>query len=299
MVKIGKNKEKIIIDIPDVKRTGEGGLLGMALHPNFEQNKFIYLYLTASSGTGTINRVERYVMDVNSLEDKKTIIDNIPGSSFHDGGRIAFGPDNLLYITTGDAGSSNLAQDTNSLAGKILRLNDDGSIPEDNPFGNAVYSYGHRNPQGLAWDNNGNLWATEHGRSGVLSGLDEINLIEKGENYGWPVIEGDETKERMKTPIINSGPDITWAPSGMAYFNGSLFFAGLRGESLYKVDINNKSLRNLQTYLKSEYGRLRAVAVGPDGYLYVSTSNRDGRGKVRQADDKVIKINFSALDNGN
>ena len=248
LVKIGKNKEKIIISIPNVRHAGEGGLLGMVLHPYFEQNHFIYLYLTASSGSGTINRVERYLLDGNELKDKKVIIDNIPGASFHDGGRIAFGPDTLLYITTGDAGNSNLAQDKDSLAGKILRLKDDGAIPEDNPFNNAVYSYGHRNSQGLAWDGNGNLWATEHGRSGALSGLDEINLIEKGANYGWPEIEGDEKKDGMKAPIINSGPDITWAPSGMAYLDGKLYFAGLRGEALYEATISGKSIKEIKVH---------------------------------------------------
>ena len=173
-------KEGRVYNIEGVEHIGEGGLLGMALHPQFAENRWIYLYLTTKTGDELKNRVERYYFQNNRLSDKKIIIDGIPGAAYHDGGRIAFGPDGNLYITTGDAGNSQLAQDVNSFAGKILHLKDDGSVPSDNPFGNAVWSYGHRNPQGLAWDDQGRLWATEHGRSGVLSGFDEFNLIEKG-----------------------------------------------------------------------------------------------------------------------
>jgi glucose/arabinose dehydrogenase len=185
-----------------VHHAGEGGLLGMALHPRFDEHHWIYLYLTTVSDGGAENRVERYTFENDRLSDKKIIIDKIPGANYHDGGRIAFSPDGYLYITTGDAGKSNLAQATDSLAGKILRVHDDGSIPLDNPFHNAVWSYGHRNSQGLAWDDRGRLWATEHGRSGILSGFDELNLIEKGKNYGWPVIQGDESREGMERPIV-------------------------------------------------------------------------------------------------
>lgn len=286
--RIGTNQKTYTVE--GVHHVGEGGLLGLALHPKFAQNHLLYLYLTTSSGNGLTNRVERYSYDSDRLSNKTPIIGNIPGAANHDGGRLAFGPDGLLYITTGDAGQPERAQDTSSLAGKILRLTDEGKTPSGNPFGSAVYSYGHRNPQGLAWDNNGRLWATEHGRSGIRSGLDELNLIIKGANYGWPEIEGDEQRAGMQTPVTNSGPDETWAPAGLAYWDGSLFFAGLRGESLYEAKINGNNV-SLKSHLRGDFGRLRAVVLGPDGFLYISTSNRDGRGDIREGDDQIIRLN--------
>lgn len=283
-------KSTVDIPIPRIEHVGEGGLLGIALHPNFVENNFLYLYLTTQAASGLINRVERYRFVNNSLQDRRVIIDNIPGAKFHDGGKIVFGPDNLLYITTGDAGQQQSAQDLNSVAGKVLRLNDDGSIPIGNPFGTKVYSYGHRNGQGLTWDEQGNLWATEHGRSGFKSGFDELNLILLGKNYGWPIIEGDLSQPGMENPIVQSGPDITWAPAGAAYINGSVFFGGLRGESLYQANVVEEEI-NVISHFKSEYGRIRAVVVGPDGFLYITTSNTDGRGRTRPGDDKIIKIN--------
>jgi len=280
------------IPINGVKHIGEGGLLGIVLHPDFNTNHWLYLYLTTVQGSHTVNRVDRYVYEKEKFTDRKTIIENIPGALYHDGGKLAFGPDGNLYVTTGDAMQSNLSQDTNSLAGKVLRVKDDGSIPSDNPFGNAVYSSGHRNSQGLAWDDLGRLWATEHGRSGVLSGFDEINLIEKGKNYGWPVIEGDKTQEGMVAPAMNSGPDVTWAPSGLAYVNGSLFVGGLRGEALYEYVISEKKLI---THFKNRFGRIRAVQLGLDGFLYLTTSNTDGRGTPMEGDDKVIRIDPTFL----
>lgn len=285
LVRIGRDRK--VYTITGVAHIGEGGLLGLALHPNHEGNGYIYLYLTTRAGGQLINRVERYKFQNDSLTDRTIILDNIPGGSIHDGGRIAFGPDGYLYVTTGETGQANLSQDKTSLAGKILRVRDDGSIPADNPFGNAVYSYGHRNSQGLAWDNTGQLWATEHGRSGVASGLDELNRIEKGKNYGWPAIQGDEKQGGMEQPVIHSGADTTWAPAGAVYFDGSIFFAGLRGSALYEYKIQEK---RLLTHFKGEYGRLRAVVLGPDGYLYITTSNRDGRGTVRPGDDKILKV---------
>jgi glucose/arabinose dehydrogenase len=207
----------------------------------------------------------------------------LPAGQNHDGGRIAFGPDGYLYITTGETGIISLAQDKNSLAGKILRIKN-GEV--------EIYSIGHRNPQGLAWDTSGNLWSTEHGRSGAQSGYDELNLIVQGGNYGWPTIEGPETAQGITAPIIHSGADKTWAPAGMAFFNGKLYFAGLRGQSLYEYDLTSKKLSE---YLSGEYGRLRAVVVGPDGNLYVSTSNRDGRGTPKTGDDKILKIDPKSL----
>ena len=289
LLRIGENRE--IIEISGVRHVGEGGLLGLQLHPNFENNSYIYLYLTSEAENGLINRVERYRINGTSLSDRTVIIDNIPGAVYHDGGRMEFGPDGYLYITTGDAGNEDLAQDTSVLNGKILRLNDDGSIPEDNPFGNAVYSYGHRNPQGLTWDSEGNLWSTEHGRSGVRSGFDELNLIEMGNNYGWPTIQGDESQEGMVKPVIHSGPSTTWAPAGAEFVNGSIFFAGLRGVTLYQAQLAGEGVERFLKHFEDRFGRLRVVRIGPDGFLYVTTSNRDGRGSVQEGDDKLIRIN--------
>lgn len=316
---ITKNGTKEVATINDVAHIGEGGLLGMVLHPDFTKGEFgrLYLYYTYSVGGEFFNKVVRYEYSVVKLAifcgpddadcglptprltEDKVIIDKIPANSNHNGGRLAFGPDKKLYITTGDAGSSNLAQDKNSLNGKILRVNDDGTIPEDNPFGTPVWSYGHRNPQGLAWDDQGRLWATEHGRSGAQSGLDELNLIEKGGNYGWPVIQGDEQQEGMVTPVKNSGVDVTWAPAGAAFLpadrqdvNGSVFFGGLRGETLYEYRMSEGKLIE---HFKGVYGRIRAVVLGPNGSLYITTSNRDGRGNIRAGDDKLIKIDSQVL----
>lgn len=293
LLKIGKERQ--VIQIEGVAHVGEGGLLGMALHPDFSQNRFIYLYLTTRTGSNLTNRVERYRLDGVTLSDRKIIIQGINGGVVHDGGRLAFGPDGYLYISTGDAGSSNLAQDTGSLNGKILRLTDDGSIPIDNPFGNAVYSLGHRNVQGIAWDSQWRLWATEHGPSGAETGNDELNLIEKGKNYGWPVIRGNEKREGMVSPIIQSGTTETWAPSGAVFFDGSIFFAGLRGETLYKAEINDTQV-TLKRYFQGQFGRLRTVTVGPDGFPYILTNNTDGRGNPREGDDKLIKINPKILE---
>lgn len=270
------------IEVPGVVERGEGGLLGLALHPNFSQNRFLYLYYTTARSDTTINRVVRYVFDGVTLTEDRVIVDNLPASGNHNGGRIAFSPDGVLYITTGDAGDADRAQDPNSYAGKILTVRDDGSEL-------AVHSYGHRNPQGLAWDGEGNLWATEHGRSGVLSGYDELNFIERGANYGWPEIQGDETRAGMRAPVAHSGPTTTWAPAGLAYHDGTLYFAGLRGNALYRADIVGEGTVGAVNRFIEGYGRLRAVTVH-DGYLYFSTSNRDGRGSPAPRDDRIFRI---------
>lgn len=293
LIKISDKKQPINID--GVEHKGEGGLLGLALHPDFATNQFIYLYLTTKTDDGLKNRVERYTLTGNTVSDRKIILDSIPGSSLHDGGRIAFGPDKKLYITTGDAGKSSNAQDRNSLAGKILRVNDDGAIPSDNPFQTAVYSYGHRNPQGIAWDSAGTLWATEHGRSTPKSGFDEVNRIEKGKNYGWPTIQGDETKQDMESPAAHSGADDTWAPSGIVALGSDLFFAGLRGQSLYQAKLSEGRVERITAHVTEQFGRLRTVVVGPDNYLYIVTNNTDGRGKPKAEDDKIIRINPESL----
>lgn len=285
-----------VVNLTQVKHIGEGGLLGIAAHPNFNDNRFIYLYYTYSSiEDNTLNRVSRFKLENNRLIDEEIIVDTIPGASNHNGGRIKFGPDNFLYITTGDAQEPSRSQDKTSLAGKILRVTDEGKTADSNPFGNLVYSYGHRNPQGLAWDNRGRLWATEHGRSGILPGLDEINLIETGKNYGWPTIQGNEQKTGMEKPRLHSGSD-TWAPSGATFAGESFFFGGLRGQTLYEAVIKD-DLVTLKEYFKGEFGRIREVVLGPDGFLYVTTSNRDGRGIPKADDDKIIKVNVRDLKN--
>ena len=291
--RIGANKH--VYKIEGVHHVGEGGLLGMALHPNFKENHFIYLYLTTAGASDVNNRVERYRLENDMLLDRKIILEGIPGAVYHDGGRIAFGPDRFLYITTGDSGKSDLAQDTHSLAGKILRVGDDGSIPKDNPFGNAVWSYGHRNVQGIAWDDKGRLWATEHGRSGVLSGLDELNLIEKGKNYGWPVIQGDEARVGMETPVAQSGSDETWAPAGALFWDGSIFFGGLRGEAIYEAHIIGDRKVSLTINFHNQFGRIRDAVLGPDHAFYITTSNTDGRGTPKAGDDKIIRIENSVF----
>lgn len=274
--------------INDVKHAGEGGLLGITIHPDFSANRFVYLYYTYSNINGNaLNRVARFEFRSEKLQNQKIIVDNIPGASNHNGGRIKFGPDGFLYIATGDVQNPSLAQNTNSLAGKILRVTDDGKPAPGNPFNNTIYSYGHRNPQGLSWDENGNLWETEHGPIT----LDELNIIEEGKNYGWPVITGDQKQNGMETPILNSGLD-TWAPSGTAFLNGSIFFAGLRGQALFEYDIKNKKLT---AHLKNKLGRIREVVVGPDNSLYITTNNRDGRGIPNSTDDKILRINPAKL----
>jgi glucose/arabinose dehydrogenase len=283
-------KTPAAIDIPEVLHSGEGGLMGLALHPDFAANHLVYIYYTTDEG-GQHNRVGRYRLEGDHLTADKIVLDGIPSAIYHDGGQIAFGPDGMLYVTTGDANSPDSAQDRDSLAGKILRITPDGGIPSDNPFGTAVWSYGHRNPQGIAWDDKGRMWETEHGRTVPLSGYDELNLIEKGKNYGWPVIQGDAIAEGMTRPVHHSGADVTWAPSGLAFSDGKLWFAGLKGEALYEVSVDDQGkLLQFLPHFKGVYGRLRAVVVGPDKALYVTTSNRDGRGTVRAGDDKIIRI---------
>ena len=279
----------------------EGGLLGIALDPNFANNHYVYLYYTYNDFLSTKNKVVRYVESNLSITENKVLIDKIPGGAVHDGGRIKFGPDGKLYITTGETGNSNLAQDLNSLGGKILRINSDGTIPSDNPFPNSpIYSYGHRNPQGLDWDISGNLVVTEHGPTGFHGvAHDEINVIIPGGNYGWPDIIGSETKEGLISPILNS-EDETWAPSGAEFYyggkisqwTGKYFIATLRGNHLHIVDFdleNNRVISHEKLFL-GDFGRLRDVATGPDGYLYFLTSNQDGRGSPSINDDRILRI---------
>jgi glucose/arabinose dehydrogenase len=286
---------KPVATINGVSEIGEGGLLGIALHPDFSTNNYLYLYYTYSnSGNDTLNRVVRMTYMNKSLSDEKIIVDAIPGASNHNGGRIKFGPDGMLYITTGDAENPSQALSTDALGGKILRVTPSGEAAPGNPFQNLVYSYGHRNPQGLAWNTDGQLWETEHGRS-TPTGYDEINLIESGKNYGWPTIQGDEERQGMVTPKLNSGVTTTWAPAGAVFIGQSLYFGGLKGEALYEAVITKDAVSSLKEHLKGEFGRIRDVVLGPDGMLYITTSNNDGRGTPEAADDRIIRINPQKL----
>jgi len=277
-----------LLVIGDVVHRGEGGLLGIAVHPQFPEQPYVYVYHTYQEAQTLANCVVRYTFAGDSLGNRQVLLSGIPGANIHNGGRLKFGPDGCLYVTTGDAAVPERAQDVGSLAGKILRLADDGSIPADNPFPDSpVYSLGHRNSQGLAWDDEGRLWSTEHGQSAT----DEVNQIRPGANYGWPVIRGDETAAGLESPVLHSGRD-TWAPSGLAYLEDSLFFAGLRGGSLFEVRLPSTVLVR---HLQGEFGRVREVVVGPDGSLYLLTSNRDGRGTPAADDDRLIRVDLEKL----
>ena len=278
---------------------GEGGMLGIALDPDFESNHYIYIYYTYNEFLSTKNKLVRFVESNNVLTEDKILLENIPGASYHDGGRIKFGPDGKLYVTTGDAGDSNLSQRLDSIAGKILRINSDGIIPDDNPFSDsAVYSFGHRNPQGIDWDEFGVLVASEHGPSGWRGvAHDEINVIQAGANYGWPDVIGDEIKDGLTNPTLHSGDD-TWAPSGASFYygeeipqwNGKYFVASLRGQHLLMIDFDSDyNVISHEKLFLGEFGRLRDVVQGPDG-LYILTSNQDGRGNPSLNDDRILRV---------
>ena len=287
----------------------EGGTLGLALHPNFEENKKIYVYQTNLELEFFQNKVFSFTVDGDELTDKQIVIDGIPGAPWHDGGRIAFGPDGKLYITTGDAVNPGWSQDLSSLAGKILRINSDGTIPEDNPFESSpIFSYGHRNPQGIAWSSDGLLVSSEHGPSGEMGyGHDEINVIVKSKNYGWPKVVGDSSDESFVNPIIHSGQS-TWAPSGMVYFDsnkipgldGKFLVGALRGEHLMVVDVaKDGSLISSEKMFEGEFGRIRTAQMGPDGVLYLLTANGDNDKIVRISEAPVMEVEkFTSSESG-
>lgn len=265
----------------NVTQNSESGLLGIAVDPNFTQNNYIYLYYTF----GDHNRISRFKLENDQLSNETILVDNIPAAQIHDGGRLKFGPDGKLYATTGDSGDSALAQNLSSMAGKILRLNSDGTVPEDNPYGTYVYSYGHRNPQGITWDEQGIMYASEHGQTRN----DEINIITKGGNYGWPLYEGNDTAPGFIKPL-RAYTEFTLAPSGIAYYENALYVAGLRGSQLRKLNLSadGKTILGEEAIL-TDLGRVRDV-VEHEGYLYISTCNRDGRGTPQSGDDKIIRI---------
>src|SRR5437899_5887976 len=268
----------------------DGGLLGLVLHPDFLKNHYLYVYYTYQEGDKLWNKVLRITESNNKLSNAQVILDKIPGAEFDDGGIIKFGPDKKLYIGTGEATNENSAQDLSSLAGKILRLNGDGSIPRDNPISNSpVYSYGHRNPQGLAWDDEGNLYETEEGPTKN----DEVNIIRAGQNYGWPSHECPSTREYQDT-LLCYNPSIE--PAGIVYYKAgkldlenSLVLATLRGNILYQLPTKNGTITS-QKIILDGLGRIREVGEGPDGYLYILTGNTDGKGFPNKNDDKLLRI---------
>ncbi len=268
----------------------DGGLLGITTHPDFSVNHYVYVYYTYEEGGNLWNKILRITESKNKLEDAETILDKIPGSKFSNGGVIKFGPDEKLYVATGSiSDTSYLPQDLESLAGKILRLNDDGSIPNDNPFPDSpVFSYGHRNPQGMTWDKFGNLYVAEFGPTKN----DEINLINAGQNYGWPSQEcsgGDFIDALIcYDPSIEPGGIVFYSGNKLE-FQGFMIMATLRASHLFQLDINEEGMISQKSIL-SGIGRIRDVTEGPDGNLYIITSNTDGKGFPDSTDDKLLRI---------
>ncbi|MCE5200408.1 MAG: PQQ-dependent sugar dehydrogenase [Armatimonadota bacterium] len=288
-------------------RSGEGGLMGIALHPNYPNPAWVYLMYTYSSGIFLYDRISYFLDTGNGLTNEKPVVTRIAAATYHDGGIIRFGPDGMLYAGTGDAGQPESAQDRSSLSGKVLRMTPTGKVPADNPFSNSlVYAYGLRNVQGFAWNPaNGDLWVTNHGPSGEfgLEAMDSVFIIPRGGNCGWPRTLG-VTDVRGVVPPVLWYPG-TAVPPALAVFytsdqmpnlRGNFFFASLRGEHLQRVILSGpRTISRIERWFqtgthKGRYGRLRAVVQGPDGALYVSTSNRDGRGSVRPGDDRILRI---------
>lgn len=298
LVEAGRLRAEPLVEL-DAGGQGEGGLLGVALHPDFGRERWVYLYLT----TDQDNRVLRYpVGDGMALGQPEVVLEGIPRSRFHNGGGLGFGPDGLLYVSTGDASQPELAADLASLAGKVLRLTPEGEVPPSNPFGSAVYSWGHRNPQGFDWDDQGRLYVAEHGPSGEF-GLccnDEVNQVEAGRFYGWPFRAGRVAASGGRPPAEPVPPaadsdQATWAPSGLAVDPGggdappSLLVANLAGRGVLRLPLlPDGSVAATEVALDGD-DRFRASQMGPDGCLYLTTSNTDGRGSVGPGDDRLLR----------
>jgi glucose/arabinose dehydrogenase len=261
---------------------GESGLLGVAVSPDFASDHLLYFYVTTASD----NRIVTRTYEGGRLGAERVLLDGIPRGFIHDGGRLLFGPDGDLYASTGETGEGSLAQDRGSLAGKILRITPDGDPASGNPFpGSPVWSYGHRNVQGLAFDDRDRLWASEFGQDT----FDELNLIEPGDNYGWPTVEGRGNREGLVDPQVVWDPAVA-SPSGLAYLDGHLWLASLRGQRLWRIDVTGPTATDPTDFFVGRYGRMRTVAVAPDGRLWVSTSNHDGRGAPSPADDRILVV---------
>lgn len=301
LVEDGQLQPEPVVTIPATAQ-GEGGLLGMALHPDFAENRLFYLYYTTDTDGALTNRVERWQLadDNQSATVDQIIVEDIPVATYHNGGRLRFGPDGMLYVGTGDARNPDSAQNPDSLAGKILRVTPDGQIPEDNPFpGSPAYIIGIRNTQGFDWFNESIMWISDHGPSGDLGrrAHDEVNVAKAGANLGWPEIYRCQAQAGLERPIL------TWAnavpPGGAAIYTGEAipewqgdFMMGtLRSRHLHRVSLSpSGELQQHEVYLQDEYGRLREVMMGADGELYVTTSNCDGRGTCPPDGDKILRV---------
>jgi glucose/arabinose dehydrogenase len=268
--------------VAGVEPYGEGGLLGVAVSPSFGRDRLVYLYFS----TATDNRIMRFRYTGSGIGPMDAVVTGIPRAAIHNGGRLAFGPDGMLWAATGEHSEPGLAQDRDSLGGKILRMTPDGRPAPGNPFGTLVWTYGHRNVQGMAWDEAGRMYATEFGQNR----FDEINRIEKGRNYGWPVVEGTGGGGRYADPELTWSPDQA-SPSGATIAAGSLWVAALRGERLWQVPLARTGEVGVPVaHFAGDYGRLREVVRAPDGSLWCTTSNRDGRGNPSPDDDKILVI---------
>jgi aldose sugar dehydrogenase len=305
IIEKGKLRAEPVYVVPDVEPSSESGLMDISIHPNFAANSFVYLAYAYNSD-GKRDKVVRYKFAGNTLTEPKVIIENLPAAPNHAGMRARFGPDGKLYTTVGDATDWNLAQNNGSLGGKTLRLNDDGSVPPDNPFvGKAgyrpeIWSTGHRNAQGLAWQpGSGLMFQTEHGPSGFEGrggGADEVNIVEAGKNYGWPIIWGTRTQAGLEPPLLEYSP--ACAPASAAFYNGSklpefkgnFFFGCLRSTRMIRVVLDGRKVVRQENLLEKNLGRIREVGEGPDGFIYFSTSNRDGRGSPVKEDDRIMRL---------
>lgn len=261
---------------------GESGLLGLAVSPRFTKDHRVFLY----ASTPRDNRVLRAWFAHGRLSSPTPILTGIPQGFRHDGGRLAFGPDGFLYVSTGETGDPRLAQDRRTLAGKILRITPSGRPAPGDPFpGSPVWTFGHRNVQGLAFDSAGHLWASEFGDHA----WDELNLIQRGRNYGWPTVEGRGSVAGLTNPQV-VWPTSDASPSGLAYLDGHLWMASLRGQRLWRVAVAGRHAAHPVSFFVGKYGRMRTVAVAPDGNLWVTTSNRDGRGDPAAQDDRILLV---------